>query len=144
MLGRTRAFDISGGLQSYFPSNNIIWSSRASALCSLHIFRVWAMNVCFSLPLIIPFLQQCPLRSLFCFVLRFLLSALLFSLYCSSTAVQLSYTLMYFCDKSHHCGALSLFSERVPISLYNALKPGTLVIFGLNDCVSLNFQITEL
>lgn len=76
----------------------------------------------------------------------FLLSTLLFSfsLHCSSAAVQLSRSLMYFCDKSHHCRALSFFSERVPISLYNALNLSTLVIFGLNACVSWNFQIREL
>lgn len=29
---------------------------------------------------------------------------------------------MYFCDNPHYCRALSLFSERVPISLYNTLN----------------------
>lgn len=60
-------------------------------------------------------------------------------------AAHLSYNRVYFCDNLHYCRGLSLFSERVPISLYNTPNPCTLWFWiTWSFCVSLNLWIKEL
>lgn len=86
---------------------------RVSALTALFL-----PSSNYSLPLTVP--SQI---SFFFYVLKFLLSAFLLlfhSLFIR--AAQFSHSRMYFCDNPHYCRALSLFSERVPISLYNTLN----------------------
>lgn len=59
--------------------------------------------------------------------------------------VHLSYNRVYFCDNPHYCRGLSLFSERVPISLYNTPNPCTLWFWiTWSFCASLNLWIKEL
>lgn len=122
--------------------------------CICHVLCVMCFCVCVcvldcfvsSFSLIILPLEQCPLRSTFFFfvlTLIFYQCFASFSSRCSSGLCIFPYNPVYFCDSPHYCRGLSLFSERVPISLYNTLNLCTLWFWITWFRVSLNLWIKE-